>query len=76
MDRNAKRNRRLAELSKHSFSKFREFEQEEDGIIDARELFRAKKKYDQWWREALDRFNKLNGSKKDEEWMFMLNIQN
>lgn len=57
-----KRKNRLKELHKHSQESFEQFVDfcTKDGVVDAKELFKAKKKYDKWWKEALERVNKLN----------------
>lgn len=66
MDRKKAKNKRFQELQRHSHKNLSDLD-EKDGVVDASEVFKAKKKLDKWWKDALKRVNKLNGSKKDEE---------
>lgn len=40
---------------------------EEDGVILAEKIFEEKKRQDKWWKEALERNNKLRGSENNDE---------
>ena len=62
------REKRLRELHKHSHESFDEFTNfdTEDGVIDATELFNAKKKHDSWWEQALRRLNAIIRGERDD----------
>lgn len=52
---------KISELSKYvnkSEEAFKDIERE-DGVLDATEIFAAKKKDDEWWKKAIERMNKL-----------------
>jgi hypothetical protein len=36
-----------------------------NNVIDASKVFKAKKKSDEWWNDALSRLNKINGLSND-----------
>lgn len=63
MERKKGKNKRFNELQRHSYKNLDDLD-EKDGIIDASEVFKAKKKLDKWWKDALERFNKINGLNK------------
>ena len=67
MSRKKEKNRRFYELNKHSHCNLNNLD-EKDGVINAIEVFKAKKKLDKWWETALKRVNTINGLKK---WKFM-----
>lgn len=64
MDRKKGKIKRFRELQRHSHKNL-EYLDEKDGVVDASELFKAKRKLDKWWKDALRRVNKINGSIKD-----------
>jgi hypothetical protein len=66
MDRKKGKIKRFRELQRHSHKNLDEIK-EKDGVIDAFELFKAKRKLDKWWKEALERVNNINGTRKDKK---------
>ena len=66
MDRKKGKIKRFRELQRHSHKNLDNLD-EKDGVVDASELFKAKKKLDKWWKEALKRVNKINGSYRDKK---------
>jgi hypothetical protein len=66
MDRKKAKNKRLQELQRHSHKNLSDLK-EKNGVIDASELFKAKKKLDKWWKDALKRVNKINGFSKEKK---------
>lgn len=63
-------NKRLFELFRQSdepnFIKFLD-QLEKDGVIYAEHLFAEKKRQDNWWKQALERSNKVNNIETEEE---------
>jgi hypothetical protein len=66
MDRKKGKIKRFRELQRHSHKNLDEIK-EKDGVVDASELFKAKRKLDKWWKEALERVNNINGTRKDKK---------
>jgi hypothetical protein len=64
MDRKKGKIKRFRELQRHSDKNLNDLS-EKDSVVDASELFKAKKKLDKWWKEALRRVNRINGNTKD-----------
>lgn len=70
MSRKKDKNKRFQELNRHSDKNLHNL-REENGVIYASEVFKAKKKLDKWWKDALKRVNNIKKGEKDDKWEFM-----
>lgn len=66
MNRKKAKNKRFTELNRHSNKNLHNLK-EQNGVIYASEVFKAKKKLDKWWKDALKRVNNIKKGEKDDK---------
>lgn len=54
---------KIEELQRHSTSNLSHI-RNKNGLIDAKNIFKAKKESDQWWEDALKRINNISKPRK------------
>jgi hypothetical protein len=63
MSQEKEKNKRFLELNQHYFGDLKDLKTK-NNVINAKKVFIAKKKSDQWWEDALKRVNNISKPRK------------